>query len=48
MLNSFHHVVVDSLAGFDALLLGDDELEVHRRVVHAGVVLPSAARVQGA
>ena len=48
MLDSLYHIVVNCLAGFDALLLGDEKFEVHCRVVHAGIVLPRVAGLQGA
>ena len=47
MLNSLYHVVVNCLAGFDTLL-SDEKFEIRCRVVHAGVVLPRVAGLQGA
>ena len=47
MLNSLYHIVVNCLTGLDALI-GDEKFEIRRRVVHAGVVLPRVAGLQGA
>ena len=47
VLDSLYNIVVYFLTGLDALL-GDEKFEIRCRIIHAGVVLPRVADLQGA